>query len=207
MRGKIIIIDDDTRFLNSISVYLSGRGFEVLSSNKWNLEVKQELLNNDVFLLDINLPKISGFEVLQYIHKHAPTLKVILMTGDDSLIRRLKGFSLGADDYMKKPLYPAEVAARIDRYCAIKYQKSTTETLPCDQSLLERLTQKELALFSTLLKTPNTVLSTSALTEATGTATTLYTTLFRLKKKLVNSPYRIVSAYGRGWKLASKLDT
>ena len=67
----------------------------------------------DVVVLDIMLPKVSGLDVLAYIRKHDPSLPVILLTAKDQMDDKLKGFSIGADDYLVKPFVFDELHARV----------------------------------------------------------------------------------------------
>lgn len=90
--------------MEGYGVYVAGNGFEAL-----------DFFNKQVFhlvLLDIMLPGISGFEVLKEIRKISD-VPVIMLTAKQEEIDRLKGFEIGADDYVVKPFSPRELMKRI----------------------------------------------------------------------------------------------
>jgi len=114
--ARILIVEDDPLFLASMRALLSGAGYEVtasLSSTDSNLH--RMMSEADLVMLDLKLPDRSGFEVLREIRESADTTgkPVLMLTAHDPMTYRLKGLSLGADDYVVKPPHRDELLLRI----------------------------------------------------------------------------------------------
>ncbi len=110
---KILVIDDDLELLNLISFALRQAGFFVVQAadgaealHVWERE------HPDLIILDVNLPKLSGFEVLQHIRAESAT-PVMLLTVRASEEDQVQGLDLGADDYLAKPFSPRTLLARV----------------------------------------------------------------------------------------------
>ncbi|MGA2028379.1 MAG: response regulator transcription factor [Syntrophobacteraceae bacterium] len=110
------MIDDDTEFCEMMADYLKPEGFEVTSTYNGMDALKQVLAaardEYDLILLDIMLPGMNGFEVLQRIRSRQNT-PVIMLTGRTQRIDRIVGLEIGADDFLEKPCDPREVLARV----------------------------------------------------------------------------------------------
>ena len=113
MAERILIVDDDENIVRLLKLYLGDAGYEVTvavdgseAMNRFR-ESKPALV-----LLDVMLPVINGWEVLHLIRSESST-PVIMLTSRDMVEDKVKGFSLGADDYVVKPFEPQEVLARI----------------------------------------------------------------------------------------------
>ena len=102
---NILIVDDETDFLELISTRLLKRGFTVsiASCGKAALE-KVQKGNFDAVLLDVKMPEEDGFCILSEIKKISPNLPVILLTGYANVESAMKGVELGAVDYILKTL-------------------------------------------------------------------------------------------------------
>ncbi|MFQ3582541.1 MAG: response regulator transcription factor [Chloracidobacterium sp.] len=110
---RILVIDDDTELCELIAEYLAAEGFRVDVVHDGESGVKRA--TNEPFallILDVMLPKLSGFETLKRIRavSHVPTL-MLTARGDD--VDRIVGLEIGADDYLAKPFNPRELLARI----------------------------------------------------------------------------------------------
>lgn len=110
---RILVVEDEPHMLDLIRVTLEGAGFIVSGavSGQEGLErVRQEI--PDLVLLDLNLPDISGFEVLREIRStvQVPVIMVTVQADDDD---RVLGLELGADDYLGKPFNHRELVSRI----------------------------------------------------------------------------------------------
>lgn len=113
MKNTILLIDDDIALTELIEHYLSSEGFSVQSVHDGELAVKKALNQPfDAIILDIALPGLNGFEVLQTIRGHTQTPALIL-TGKNDDIDRMIGLEIGADDYLTKPCNPRELIARL----------------------------------------------------------------------------------------------
>jgi len=111
---KIFIIEDDTIICQNIVFFLSQEGFNV----KYTLSSVNALktLEDDIFdliILDINMPKISGFEICNEFRKLNQVTPILMLTAYDEIEDKIKGFALGADDYLTKPFFMEELSLRI----------------------------------------------------------------------------------------------
>lgn len=111
--GKILIVDDDTNICELLRLYIEKEGFEASIANDGETALKMfDTVNPDLILLDIMLPGLDGYELLEYLR---PTgTPVIFITAKGSLGDRVKGLRLGADDYIVKPFEIAELVARVE---------------------------------------------------------------------------------------------
>lgn len=111
--GKILIVDDDTNICELLRLYIEKEGYEASIANDGETALKMfDSVNPDLVLLDIMLPGLDGYELLEYLR---PTgTPVIFITAKGSLGDRVKGLRLGADDYIVKPFEIAELVARVE---------------------------------------------------------------------------------------------
>lgn len=110
---SIMIVEDEEAIARVLSVYLQKAGFHVIRvpDGRTALEVF-EVSPPSLILLDIMLPNIDGFELLQLIREKS-SCPIIMLTAKDEIKDRLAGLDGGADDYMSKPFIPEEVVARV----------------------------------------------------------------------------------------------
>ncbi len=112
----LLMIDDDTGFCEMVANYLEPEGFEVTSIYNGMDALKQVLASArdeyDLIILDITLPGMNGFEVLQGIRSRQNT-PVIMLTGRTQEMDRIMGLDSGADDFLVKPCNPRELLARV----------------------------------------------------------------------------------------------
>ena len=110
---KILIIDDDLQLSELVDEFLSSQKYEVITKH-----IPEEGLDYlekngvDIIILDIMLPNMDGFQVLQKI-RETLSIPVIMLTARGEVTDRIVGLELGADDYLPKPFEPRELLARI----------------------------------------------------------------------------------------------
>lgn len=123
----LLMIDDDKSLTQLLSEYLVDQGFSVHNAENGRLGMRTLFeYQPDVILLDITMPVKDGWETLQRIREVSDKPVIILTArGDESDI--LKGFSLGADDYVTKPFSFAQLTARIRAVLARSSQDSTPD--------------------------------------------------------------------------------
>ena len=110
----ILVVDDDKNLNQAVCTYLNDCGFQatgVLSAN----EAYDEMYNNlyDLIISDIMMPGVDGFEfaeTVRQVNRHVP---ILFMSAKDDLTSKKKGFRLGIDDYMVKPVELAELEMRV----------------------------------------------------------------------------------------------
>lgn len=112
-RKTILVVDDEPRLTNLINSYLAREGFKgVIARNGEEALALAEETQPDLVILDIMMPVMDGFEFMQEFRKKYST-PVIILTAKVMEDDQLKGFELGADDYVTKPFRPRTLIARI----------------------------------------------------------------------------------------------
>jgi two-component system OmpR family response regulator len=110
---RILLVEDEPRLLRSLSKALREEGYAVDTANTGEEGLfKAENYGSDVIVLDVMLPVLDGWELLQRLRKQRAT-PVLLLTARDSVPDRVRGLDLGADDYMSKPFDLPELLARL----------------------------------------------------------------------------------------------
>ena len=109
----ILVVDDEERMARFIRLNLEHDGFQVVEAHR-GMEAVNELRTKmpDVVILDVMMPDIDGFEVLQLI-RETSTVPVIMLTAKGEEDDRVRGLELGADDYVTKPFSPRELVSRV----------------------------------------------------------------------------------------------
>lgn len=166
---KILVVEDEAPIRDLISINLQLVGYEVFTAEDGivaeNFLEKQKV---DLILLDVMIPGIDGFSLIEKIKKH--NIPVIFVTAKESVLDRVKGLSLGADDYIIKPFETIELLARIEvvlrRYNKnshiIKFKNIEVDTNQRSVKLNDKevyLTVKEYELLILLLQNKNIALS------------------------------------------------
>ncbi|MBN1231243.1 MAG: response regulator transcription factor [Anaerolineales bacterium] len=113
MSIKILVVDDEPRFVRLVDVNLKTEGYQVVVANNGtdglDLVVKEK---PNLVLLDVMMPEIDGFEVLTRIREFS-NVPVIMLTAKGEEVHRVRGLDLGADDYIVKPFSANELLARV----------------------------------------------------------------------------------------------
>jgi DNA-binding response OmpR family regulator len=111
---KLLIVEDDASLSEIMSRALRAEGYVVeTASNYLDAEDKIAGYSYDCILLDIMLPDGNGLRLLQHIKSLGKSDRVIIISAKDSIDDKVEGLNLGADDYLAKPFYVAELSARI----------------------------------------------------------------------------------------------
>jgi two-component system phosphate regulon response regulator PhoB len=138
---RILVVDDEADITALVAYHLAKAGYRVSTATNGTEALKAAREERpDVVVLDLMLPGLSGYEVLAELRKRDETrdVGVILLTARRDEPDRIKGLSLGADDYLTKPFSPAELGLRV-------------------QALLRRLAAPAVAAGSTLVAGPLTI--------------------------------------------------
>lgn len=122
--SKILIVEDEEAIAELERDYLELSGFQVEVANDGETGLKKALSEDyDMFILDLMLPGIDGFDICRKIRdvKNTP---IIMVSAKKDDIDKIRGLGLGADDYMTKPFSPSELVARVKAHLA-RYDRLT----------------------------------------------------------------------------------
>jgi DNA-binding response OmpR family regulator len=178
----VLIVEDEPDIADGLVGYLRQAGFRTTHAADGLSALEAFFAGQpDLVLLDLMLPRLSGLEVLRTIRESGPT-PVIALTAKTDQHDRLRGFELGADDYIPKPFWPLEVVARasavlrraptpeavLEGANGLKLDLETREVTVRGARLELRPTEFEL--LAALLRVPNRVFTRTELLEAMGRA-------------------------------------
>lgn len=219
---KILIIEDDREIAELERDYLEINGYKCDIEN-WGTTGLGKALEGDydLFIIDIMLPGIDGFEVLTSIRKEKQTPVIFLSArGDD--IDKIRGLGLGADDYMTKPFSPNELVARVKAHISRHEMLTTGNTkilsvrslsIDCDARVVKvcgeevQFTAKEFDLLLFLAQNPNRAFSKEHLfdriwgMDALGDVSTVAVHIQRIREKLSKSGEKYIdTVWGVGYR-------
>ncbi|AVR46253.1 DNA-binding response regulator [Christiangramia fulva] len=129
---KILLVEDDDALGYLLSEYLKIKNFSVewAKNGKSALEILRKNQDFNLAILDVMLPDIDGFDLAGRLQKDFPNLPFLFLTARSLKIDVLKGFSLGAVDYLKKPIDEEELVARIEAILSRMGTDQGTENQP-----------------------------------------------------------------------------
>jgi two-component system cell cycle response regulator CtrA len=111
---RVLLIEDDSSTAQSIELMLKSESFNVYTTDLGEEGIDLgKIYDYDIILLDLNLPDVSGFEVLRKLRVSKVKSPVLILSGLAGIEDKIKGLGFGADDYMTKPFHKDELVARI----------------------------------------------------------------------------------------------
>ena len=115
LNKTILIVDDEEAIRTMVRRFLEKGSFDVLEAEngKKALEIFRNRKDIELVLLDLMMPEMDGYEVCKEIRKDS-TVPIVMLTAKDTEVDELKGFSIGADEYVTKPFSPKILIARIE---------------------------------------------------------------------------------------------
>jgi two-component system copper resistance phosphate regulon response regulator CusR len=217
---KLLLVEDDAKAARSLQQGLREEGFIVDIVGDADAGLEAALANRcDLMILDVSLPGMDGWEVLAEVRASGSALPIIMLTARDALDDRVKGLSMGADDYVVKPFAFSELAARVSAVLRRKDGRASTILTFEDLSLdLTRgkvrrgdaavdLTHRELQLLELFMRHREEVLSRTYIAERVwevtfdGDSNVVDVSVWRLRGK-IDEPYErkfIHTVRGRGY--------
>ncbi len=115
MSWRILLIEDEPGLVLTISDLLAGEGYQVESASDGETGLAMASAGGfDLIILDLMLPKKSGFDVCRELRQQGVETAVLMLTARTQVSDRVVGLKLGADDYLGKPFDPAELVARVE---------------------------------------------------------------------------------------------
>jgi two-component system cell cycle response regulator CtrA len=125
---RILLVEDDPTTSRSIELMLTHANLNVYCTDMGEDGVDlAKLYDYDLILLDLNLPDMSGHEVLRQIRQSRVETPILILSGSDDTENKLKGFGFGADDYLTKPFHREELVARI--HAIIRRSKGHSQSI------------------------------------------------------------------------------
>ena len=111
---RVLLIEDDSAMARSIELMLRSEGFNVYTTDLGEEGIDLgKLYDYDIIVLDLQLPDMSGFEVLKSLRLAKVQTPVLILSGNAIVEAKVKALGFGADDYMTKPFHKDELVARI----------------------------------------------------------------------------------------------
>jgi len=224
---KILIIEDETSIAELERDYLEINGFSVSIENDGDSGLKRVRREDfDLILLDLMLPRIDGFEICKMI-RNEKNIPILMVSAKKEDIDKIRGFGLGADDYITKPFSPSELVARVkahisryDRLVGSKEYKDDViniRGLSIDKASRRIyvngsevvFTPKEFELLSFLAMNPNRVFTKDELFEriwgmdSFGDIATVTVHVKRIREKIeldTSNPQYIETVWGAGYR-------
>ena len=217
--NRILIVEDEKPILNLIRMNLMDAGYDCLCAEN-GLEAANILEKErfDLILLDIMLPEIDGYELLEYIRPME--IPVIFITAKSDVMDRVRGLRLGAEDYITKPFEIIELLARVETVLR-RYKKTermlsvydvtvdTGSRIVRKNGKIVRLTAKEYELLLLFLRNKNIALFRERIYESVwgeqymGDSRTVDLHVQRMRKKTGLESY-IVPVYNIGYRLEAE---
>ena len=225
--SRILIVEDEVAIADLEKDYLELSGFEVEIENDGKSGLERALNEDfDLFILDLMLPEVDGFEICKQIRekKNTPILMVSAKKDD---IDKIRGLGLGADDYVTKPFSPSELVARVKAHLA-RYERligsNTVENdiveirgIKIDKTARRvwvngeerQFTTKEFDLLTFLAENPNHVFTKEDLfrkiwdMESIGDIATVTVHIKKIREKIemnTNKPQYIETIWGVGYR-------
>ena len=224
---RILIIEDEESIAELEKDYLELSGFEVEIENDGAEGLKKALSEEfDLFILDLMLPGVDGFEICRKVREVKNT-PIIMVSAKKEDIDKIRGLGLGADDYITKPFSPSEMVARVKAHLA-RYERLIGSSMP-DNEIIEirglkidktarrvwvngeekNFTTKEFDLLTFLAQNPNHVYTKEELfnkiwdMESIGDIATVTVHIKKIREKIefnTAKPQYIETIWGGGYR-------
>ncbi|MDZ5726150.1 response regulator transcription factor [Acetobacterium sp. K1/6] len=112
--SKIMIVDDDSNIRELVIALLQNNGFEVCEAADGHEALQNiDIDNPDLAIIDIMMPNMDGFELCRHLRSYYENMPILMLTAKGELANKVKGFGLGADDYLTKPFEGDELVVRV----------------------------------------------------------------------------------------------
>jgi len=147
MTAKILIVDDEPNNLDVLRNCLREAGFKALVAEDGKTALKRaDYIKPDLILLDVNMPKMDGFETCRLLKKNEVTqdTPVIFITAKTESVDKVKGLEIGAVDYITKPFQTEEVIARVKRHLTIRNLQKQLEAKNAQLQLINSELTREI---------------------------------------------------------------
>lgn len=217
---KVLIIDDEEKITKVLASYFEQNGDTAYVAHTGESAIHLiDRLPLDMLILDLMLPDMEGEDICQYV-KVNYEIPVIMLTAKITIDDKVKGFKMGADDYVVKPFHPKEILVRAERLLPSSKKKQyikfgeleiyKEEKNVLFQNTSIQLTQHELSILLLLVENPKKVFTREDLIEKIfGFDTTMNPRIvdqhIKNIRKKIGSDY-IQTVFGLGYKMNEKVD-
>jgi DNA-binding response OmpR family regulator len=225
---KLLIIEDDKAILAGLERNLRYEGFDVLTASDGEKGLEMAFGgNHDLIILDVMLPRVSGFEICRLLKQNKIETPVIILSAKGQEADKIKGLNLGADDYISKPFSVKELVARVNavlrrkRRDENKYEEFSFGNIMVDfrgQSVKHKnkrinMSAREFKLLKFLIENEGKVLDRNTILNRVwgydyyGTARTVDNFINRLRRKVEddpNNPRFVITVFGVGYKFETQ---
>ena len=223
-KDKILLVEDDSTLSFIVHDALTREGFDVVCAPNGESGLKLfKDINPDIIVADVMMPKMDGFEMVRIIRLTSPAVPVLFLTARTALDDVVKGFELGANDYLRKPFQILELVVRIKALLKRNQQGMTEDTnITIGDCLLDftsqrlaigpetiELTHTEAVIVDELFRHPNEVVEAKTLmyriwqNDDYNNFNRLHGFIYKLRKYLSKSrSIELLNVRGIGYKLA-----
>ena len=222
MDATIYLVEDEENLNQLLKKYLEKEGYKVISFFNGESALQKTQDAPSLWILDIMLPDIDGYQLIKNIKANNPKMPVIFISARNQELDRVVGLELGSDDYLSKPFLPRELIIRTNKLMErlygekedplidsqIDYVVDQKQRTVFDHEQQIILTNKEFTLLLYLIENKNTVVTREQILEKVwganyfGSDRVVDDTIRRLRKKLAK--LHIETLYGFGYKLTVK---
>jgi DNA-binding response OmpR family regulator len=136
MRNRLLLLEDDLTLSETIVDYFDEQDFEVVAAYDGE-EAYEKIYEEkfDLFLLDVNVPSMNGFELLKIVRKEGNMTPAIFITSLNSIDSLEKGFESGCDDYIRKPFELKELLLRVQTIVKREFSNNKKEIINIDENI------------------------------------------------------------------------
>jgi two-component system cell cycle response regulator CtrA len=138
---RVLLVEDDSAMAQCIELMLKFEKFNVYTTDLGEEGIDLgKLYDYDIILLDLNLPDMSGYEVLRTLRVAKVKTPILILSGLAAIEDKIKGLGIGADDYLTKPFHKDELVARIQ--AIVRRSKGHAQSVIATGDLIVNLDQK-----------------------------------------------------------------
>jgi DNA-binding response OmpR family regulator len=138
---RILIVDDDAHIRELLGVLLKNEGFDVSdAADGVQALACLESVRVDLAILDVMMPNLDGWELCRIL-RESYEFPILMLTAKGETIQKVKGFELGADDYLVKPFEPVELAARVKALLK-RYRITLSQTIQLGELFMDHKTYR-----------------------------------------------------------------
>lgn len=141
-KPKVLCVDDEKRNLDLLSAMLNPNGYEVILADSGEVAIKMvENVQPDLILLDVKMPVISGYEVLEKIRKNLRTrlIPVVMVTSLHETADRVTAMEKGCDDFISKPFENVELLARVKSLLQMSYYRRQLDERKKNETIINEI--------------------------------------------------------------------